>query len=320
MPDVLLMDRDLALLVAAPKVFLWPTTLLLCIWHVKTNVRAHASTHIKDETIKTEFLKDWTSLIASKTINAYDHNWIEFQTKYGAQFPALVQYVLDTWLRKYKSYFVSAWVDKKLHLGNHATSRAEGAHGVLKKYLQVSTGDLKTVYDRVSLLLINQHVEFEAAIAHNRTHTPHTARHLFYAPLLNRVSNYALGKLWEQRQRLSNPDPLPRCTGTFTKTMGLPCAHQMQDRFRDNGTLLLADIHAHWYLLPLAPAAAEPLILEPAVAKPRGRPAADQEFRRRPLNRATRAREPISSTRRNPSAFELAELPVRNRTRRGNAQ
>ena len=136
-PDVLLMDRDLALIAAAIKVFPRPTTLLLCIWHVKTNVKAHAGEHIKDDAIKAEFLSDWSSLVASKTTNAYDDNWNDFQTKYDTRFPALVQYVFDTWLRKYKSFFVSAWVDKKLHLKNHATSRAEGAHGVLKRYLQI---------------------------------------------------------------------------------------------------------------------------------------------------------------------------------------
>jgi hypothetical protein len=186
---------------------------------------------------------------------------------------------------------------------------------VLKTYLQVSTSNLKTVYDKISILLANQHVEFEAAIAHNQTHTPHTARHPFYAPLLSKVSNYALGKLWEQRHQLASPDPLPPCTGSFINTMGLPCAHEMRSRLADNGTLLLADIHPHWHLLPLIPAVAEPLILEPAIANPRGRPGAPQERAWRPLNRAGRARESLSSTRRNPSAFELAELPLRNQTR-----
>ena len=101
--------------------------------------------------------------------------------------------------------------------------------------------------------------------------------------------------------------------------MGLPCAHQMKDRLNDNGTLLLADIHSHWYLLPLVPAAVEPLILEPAIAQPQGCPAAEQGPCHQPMNRATQTREPLSSTRRNPSAFELAEFPVCDQTRCRNA-
>jgi hypothetical protein len=46
-------------------------------------------------------------------------------------------------------------MDQHLHFGNRATLQVEGAHSVLKSYLQVSTGNLKAVYDKITLLLIN---------------------------------------------------------------------------------------------------------------------------------------------------------------------
>ena len=93
---------------------------------------------------------------------------------------------------------VRAWVDQHLYFGNRATSRVEGAHSMLKSYLQVSTGDLRVVYDKISLLLISRFNEFEAAVNHNKLHIPHIAQDSFYRLLISQVSSFALGKLWDQ--------------------------------------------------------------------------------------------------------------------------
>ena len=188
----------------------------------------------------------------------------------------------------------------------------------MKKYLQVSTGDLKLVFDKINLLLTGQHLQYDGDVARNRTITPHTARTALYTQLLGRISNYALGKLWDQRFQLTSPDPLLVCTGRFTQSMGLPCAHQIQERLRNNGVLTMEDIHPHWHFTPRLPLTVMPLILEPAVAAVRGRPATQEDHTHaRPLNRAARSRQAASSTRREPSSFERVNLPVRARTRSG---
>jgi hypothetical protein len=134
----------------------------------------------------------------------------------------------------------------------------------LKSYLQVSTGDLKAVYDKITLLLTNRFAEFKAAVNSNKMRIPHTARDIFYAPLIGQISSYALGKLWDERRRLSSTNPLPSCTGSFRRSMGMPCAHDMQERLIEQGTLQLDDIHYHWYLATPIPHVMEPLVLEPA--------------------------------------------------------
>ena len=102
--------------------------------------------------------------------------------------------------------------------------------------------------------------------AQGRAITPHTARTALYTQLLGRISNYSLGKLWDQRFRLTSPDPLPPCSGSFTLSMGLPCAHRIQKRLRQNEVLTLDDIHAHWYFNPHSVPTMIPLILDPAIA------------------------------------------------------
>ena len=69
----------------------------------------------------------------------------------------------------------------------------EGAHSTIKSYLQCSTGDLKAVYNSINLLLANQHASYEAEIALNKSHSPHTALEPLFSQLLGRVLHYALG-------------------------------------------------------------------------------------------------------------------------------
>jgi hypothetical protein len=121
-------------------------------------------------------------------------------------------------------------------------------------------------------MLVNQHSEFDGAIVHNKTRTPHTARDPFYTQLIGRISNYALGRLWDQRHLLSKPESLPHCSHSFMQSMGLPCAHQMQQQLKENGTLTIDDIHPHWHFLPRTPLTVIPLVLNPAIAKVWGRP------------------------------------------------
>lgn len=49
----------------------------------------------------------------------------------------------------WKEKLVKCWVDICLHFGVQVTSPIEGCHAVLKAYLQVSTGNLKGVFDRL---------------------------------------------------------------------------------------------------------------------------------------------------------------------------
>jgi hypothetical protein len=218
--------------------------------------------------------------------------------------PGLIQYISDTWIVPWKRSIIHAFTDRTLHLGNRVTSRVEGAHSTVKFYLQVSTGNLKMVYNNISLLLANQHIAYEAGVAMNKACSPHTAMHPLYAELLGRISHYALGKIWDQKHRLSSPDPLAPCTEAFRSSMGMPCAHEIQVFLTENRSLTLHEVHPHWHFLPCSLEVAQPLVLEPVVAVTRGQPAAAPQERRRPrLNRAARARQ-VTSTLRDPSAFE----------------
>ena len=172
-------------------------------------------------------MKAWTKVLSSGSQLDYEENWDTFYNTYWTDYSDLVVYLRDTWL-PFKWNLVQFWVDQNLHFGNRATSRVEGAHSVLKNYLQVSTGNLKTVLDKITLLLTNQHTEHDTALDQERQRIPHDVNIPIFAELVGKVTPFALRNILKQYKRLSAL-PLNRCTQAFMESMGLPCAHLIQN-------------------------------------------------------------------------------------------
>jgi MULE transposase domain len=290
---------------------------LLCIWHIEKNILVQATKYFKEEDSRMQFLQSWKEVMMSPSITAFEERWEKLQEDYHRDTPELISYLFNTWITFWKRLFIRAYADQHLYFGNRVTSRVERAHSKLKMALQVSTGDLKTVFEKIRLLLENDHMEHNGALAIDLTRIPHTARDPLYGQLIGRISNFALGKIWEQRHRLVVSEVLPPCTKSFSSSMGLPCAHQIEQRLRENQVLQLEDIHQHWYYNPRIVPTMDPLLLDPAIAQTRGRPMANGQPSRYRVNRATKARQTMSSTRRNPSRFEQVVKVVERTTRSG---
>ncbi|CAG8795034.1 32068_t:CDS:2, partial [Gigaspora margarita] len=103
---------------------------------------------------------------------------------------------------------------------------------MLKRYLQVSVGDLHVVHEKVSLALENQHREIKTMISQEMIRIPQAQNKPFYAQVITKVSAFALKKVHKQFLMVSNATPenlLQPCSGTFKSSMGLPCSHIIQE-------------------------------------------------------------------------------------------
>ncbi|CAG8589426.1 19464_t:CDS:2, partial [Racocetra persica] len=106
-----------------------------------------------------------------------------------------------------ESDFEAQWTELSM-------SGIEGAHAMLKKYLQVSTGNLHTMYEKILLLLENQYNEIKAMISKDKTHILHTQNISFYSRLISKVSLFALRRIHEQYLKVScaiTNNPLKPC-------------------------------------------------------------------------------------------------------------
>ncbi len=162
---------------------------------------------------------------------------------------ALISYLDETWLC-HKQKIIQAGTKKWLHLGHTSSFRVESGHHLIKNYLHVSTGDLKTVVDRITLLLTSQHNELRTNLETARQRIPHLLIISLFCDLLGHVTLYALQLILHQRDRIKER-PLPRCTESFTPTMGLPCAHQINNRlYTLSPWIRLHEVHRHWFFFP----------------------------------------------------------------------
>jgi hypothetical protein len=90
-----------------------------------------------------------------------------------------------------------------LHFGNRETSRVEGAHAVIKRYLQVSTGNLYDVFSKLFLMLIIHHREHEAVISMAKNHIPQNFRIPLFNGLIGYITPFALCRAYDQKQLLN---------------------------------------------------------------------------------------------------------------------
>ncbi|KAL3517008.1 hypothetical protein ACH5RR_023910 [Cinchona calisaya] len=114
------------------------------------NILANCKSYFRQTEDWDAFLVDWNSLVYFSTEEAFEKAWHEIQLSYKEK-TAVLSYIQKTWL-PYKEYFVDAWTEKLLHFGNRATSRVEGAHSKLKKYLMVSSGDIRTLEKQFQMM------------------------------------------------------------------------------------------------------------------------------------------------------------------------
>ena len=167
---------------------------LLCSWHINKNVLSYGRTlelYEKDSEEENSFMSQWHRLVSSETVDDYEKKWAEFRIQWQG-YPQLLRYLTKTWLERDRKRFVRCWADRCLHFGHRETSRAEGAHSVVKRYLQVSTGDLHGVLQKLSLMLTNQHREHHAAMEAARNRIPQCFRTSLFSAVIGYITPYAL--------------------------------------------------------------------------------------------------------------------------------
>ena len=214
MPSVLITDRDLALLRGITKIF--PNSKsMLCSWHIEKNILTNCQNMFETaDEFKTFMQKNWIPLINSSDEKEYNEKWSIFIETYQNQ-PDLINYLSTTWLQDHKEKFVKAWTNSFLHLGHTATSRVEGSHSAIKKYLQNSTSDLKSASDKIGLFLINQFSSFETKQAQERIRFPTCENQQFFTDVMGKISIHAFRLIEKEYLKMirSSTEPLAPCTG-----------------------------------------------------------------------------------------------------------
>ena len=226
---------------------------LLCLWHINKNVQSYCKRSFDTEEGWNEFSTMWQSVVNAPTSKECLETWSAFIDKWESSHQADVQYLFKTWMEPWCDRFCKYATNKVLHFGITTTSRVEGMHRVLKRYLKFSTGDLMTVVDKIELMLTNQYKDYFAKLATAKRDLAWEFQATVFRGVVGHVTPYALWKIHDQYRKLKDAtkaEPLPACTHTFSRTMGLPCSHVIELRMNavdeELGRILLTDVHPHW--------------------------------------------------------------------------
>ena len=102
-----------------------------------------------------------------------------------------------------------------MHLGNRASSRAEGAHAKLKMYLQVSTGDFQQVKDKLCLAIKHEFNEIKVKLSGEKIRVLHNCDIRLFKKLLSNVSIFSLQELYKQYEKTKKYSNKSRLHGNF---------------------------------------------------------------------------------------------------------
>jgi hypothetical protein len=96
----------------------------------------------------------WETVAHSPSHDFFLSNWTDFKNKYQKQKLQgwLFSYIEKTWM-SYQVHFVKCFADDQIQLGMRVTSRAEGSHAIVKKYINLAKCELLTVQQRLNLML-----------------------------------------------------------------------------------------------------------------------------------------------------------------------
>ena len=172
-PSLFLVDRDRACINALAGVF--PNSnVRLCTWHlnkdVKAYVRQHLGLHFDEQTNMhvenepgLEFLNLFEKLQYARTEDVYNEHLSSLRTCWPFGFA----YLEREWLHHHRDLLASFVVDEYLHFDIRSTSRVEGSHSQLKKWLKTSQNHLFGFIERTlpwiqkNVRDINEHVSNE---------------------------------------------------------------------------------------------------------------------------------------------------------------
>lgn len=281
-----------------------------------------------------KMLQRWNRVIYADSETALKQRWDWFKESYNDPiFQPVLAYIQAEWLDDCPEQFLHLHTSHYLHLGETATSRAEGAHWLLKKDLHTSANDLLVVLTSFERTINRQYANIQHTIATEQVRKAIKQSSL-YTKLTYRISSRAIKHVESIRHHYlpeGQDKPLiqPICTCRSKETTGFPCIHlikQYQDTHRSFEPELF---HEQWHLYKLGEAPPiNPLLLvcDPLPVRRRGRPRGAANFVQpsQPSNTQQRAQQSTQdtmfdrSTQRELSAFEYVLPPQeRGRGRRG---
>jgi hypothetical protein len=268
-PSVICSDRCLAALNALDT--LWPTIpSLLCRWHinkdVKNKIRSLGGKWAQiplaqqdkgtpsDSEATLQCMSDFYKVCGLETIAEFEQRLQQFNEVYHE----IASYMNKEWW-PYKERFCSPWLNHITHFGELTTSRMEGSHSVFKKWISTGRGNILTLFRSTRTGWQSHAVTAAYDLAKSLNPTLDIAIE-FFESCRDKIHRYPLQEVRKQcldpakeaikQEKTRGTHGLGDCKGIYSKTLGMPCKHQILSILRDNDVLKPHQFHQHWWIDP----------------------------------------------------------------------
>jgi len=125
-------------------------------------------------------------------------------------------------------------------------NRCESSHAFLKKYFggKKTHQTLFTTWRKIEAAIRDRLMNIEVEAASSRGRTPLMLDAVLFRSVFGVVTWHALRLVASHFENMKRP--LKPCTGTFTQSMGLPCAHVCNAK-KQLGGVVSDDFDEHWF-------------------------------------------------------------------------
>jgi len=321
-PSVIATDCEPALISAVSTHFpAIHTKRVLCYWHVSKCVLSNCKALFGTMERWEEYSQFFQKVVFSKTEDEYEDRLEEFKTEFNWNngnphvplAPSLtpdqiqdittrdlerqaLEYTLGQWLTPFKTEIVHAWTDRHFHRGTTTTSRLEGAHSVLKRWIGSSCKDLTRVWEATKLAIEDQINEIKTTNAQKNSSNPIGLSGQFFSQIKGKITHsglYLLQKQLEhvkrQREHEEAGEISAICIRSFCISMGMPCWHIIKERLAAGQAIVPVDFHPHWHIQRPLPGfeyvPPPPIILDPISRQRRRTAEAERRAHERANNR-----------------------------------
>jgi hypothetical protein len=224
-PSVVATDCEIALIKALDKHFpVFQTRRVLCFWHIAKCVTTHCKALFSTMERWEEFEKGFKEVVYAKTEDQYEDILSELKAEFHwndgnphvvaldatpeeqalildheLEREALV-YIIGQWLTPYYKLIVHAWVDSFPHAGTTVTSRLEGAHSVLKRWIGKPSKQLIALWDSTKLAINDQLNEIALSTNRRLQTTPVGLSGQLYYQFIGKITHFGLYQLKSKKR------------------------------------------------------------------------------------------------------------------------
>ncbi len=241
-PEVVLTDREDALIGNLHEIM--PAThLILCVLNINENIQARASKYFSKKESCQAWMRLWHKVCQAATLAEYNHARAELEiadpSLIAEYRDSLFQYADREYLANGNNqkhcYF---WTNGIRHFNKRVTSTSEGGYANVKRALESTLGDLPEVVRVIREKIEDQLCKIRLQHSSDKNGNIRASLNIcIFCYLKHEISEYALGLIATHAKGVNTTTVLPEYTGVFTKTLGLPCKHKIQESFETRTTL-----------------------------------------------------------------------------------